>query len=277
MGSGRLMFITTLLVGLVACSSEGPETGTLRVTVYGEEFIEQGIPAGMFVDGWAVTFDTFLIAVEGITVARDGTTAPILEIAGQTVFDLTRASDGQGHLVCELPGVDAGAYGYVDYQVAPAGADAMAGNVSSDQVDVMIQSGWSIYVEGTATKGGDVMVFQWGFATTTSYEGCESVAVVEPNTTGVVELTIHADHLFYDSLVLPDPAVAFDLIASADDGDGNVTAEELAALDISTRADYQVGSADINFLWDFVAAQTHTLGHIDGEGHCGTTAHAHGT
>ena len=277
MRSERLLFTMALLVSLTACSSGGPGTGTLRVTVYGEEFIEDGITAEVFVDGWAVTFDTFLIAVEGISVARDASAAPILEIVKQTVFDLTQASDGQGHFIHELPGVDAGAYGNVDYQVAPARAGALAGNASSEQVDVMIQSGWSIYLEGTASKGEDEVAFQWGFETTTSYEDCESTAVVEPNETGVVELTIHADHLFYDSLVLPDPGVAFDIIASADDGDGNVTAEELAAVDISTRADYQVGSVDITFLWDYVAAQTHTLGHIDGEGHCGTTAHAHGT
>ena len=42
-----------------ACSVE--TRGTLEVTIYGEPFIEEKIPTGVFVDGWEVTFDKFLV------------------------------------------------------------------------------------------------------------------------------------------------------------------------------------------------------------------------
>jgi hypothetical protein len=47
-----------------------------------------------------------------------------------------------------------------------------------------------------------------------------------------------------------------------------IDADELRAIDITAEDNYQVGSRDIDNLWDFIEAQTHTLGHIDGEGHC---------
>ena len=60
-----------------------------------------------------------------------------------------------------------------------------------------------------------------------------------------------------------------DLVAAADaDADGVITQVELAALDITTQARYQVGSRDITDLWGYISAQTATVGHIDGEGHC---------
>jgi len=264
------------LLFLIACSGGGPDTGTLRVTIYGEEYIEQGIPSEEFVDGWGVEFDTFLITVGQISVSRDESIPPILEVADQIVFDLARPSDGYGYLVDELSGVDTAAYAHVDYNVTPATAGASAGNASQAQVDSMVQSGWSIYMEGIATRGEDVKTFRWGFRTATDYLGCESTASVAPDGIGAVELTIHADHLFYNSLISTDPDVSFDLIASADDGDGEITADELAAVDITALTDYQVGDADVTSLWGFLEAQTHTMGHIDGEGHCGTSSHTHG-
>ena len=65
------------------------------------------------------------------------------------------------------------------------------------------------------------------------------------------------------------PNVAFDLIAASDaNADGAVTQEELAAVDITAEARYQVGSHDIKDLWSFIAYQATTVGHINGEGHC---------
>ena len=84
------------------------------------------------------------------------------------------------------------------------------------------------------------------------------------------QLTIHADHLFYDSLISEEPAVRFDLIASADiDDDGEVTLAELAAVDITGQSNYGVGNrTDIRDLAAFIAAKSASVGHIDGEGHC---------
>ncbi len=64
----------------------------------------------------------------------------------------------------------------------------------------------------------------------------------------------------------------FQLFADADaDGNHAITLDELAAVDITGLANYQVGNAtDVTDLAAFVVAQTATLGHIDGEGHCQT-------
>src|SRR5690606_24621185 len=58
-GAPMPSFARTALVAaaLAACA---PGEGTLEVSVYGEEFIEETIPADAFVDGWTVTFDKFL-------------------------------------------------------------------------------------------------------------------------------------------------------------------------------------------------------------------------
>src|SRR5690606_19242015 len=106
------------------------------------------------------------------------------------------------------------------------------------------------------------------FATDTRYVECHAAADLAEGDASS-QLTIHADHLFYDDLDSEEPNVAFDLVASADaDANGEVTTEELRALDITAQTRYQVGSRDITELWGFIEAQTATLGHIDGEGHC---------
>ncbi|MEM1348636.1 MAG: hypothetical protein AAGI01_08785, partial [Myxococcota bacterium] len=53
-------------IALAGCSEN---SGEVAVTVYGEEFIEQGIPAEEMADGWAVTFDRFVVDVEDVKIA----------------------------------------------------------------------------------------------------------------------------------------------------------------------------------------------------------------
>jgi hypothetical protein len=54
--------------------------------------------------------------------------------------------------------------------------------------------------------------------------------------------------------------------------DGEVTQAELTARDIRGQARYQVGNIPATNLWAFIAHQATTVGHINGEGHCATTA-----
>lgn len=177
--------------------------------------------------------------------------------------------EGEGHLVSELV-VPSGTVEHLDYRVGPA-SDAVAGNASQDQVERMNQNAQSIWVQGTATRGSETRSFAWGFTTETRYIECDTEQRVENGGTATSQATIHADHLFYDDLESPEPNVAFDLIASADtDMDGSVTEAELRAVDITGEERYQVGARDIAELWSFIEAQTATLGHIDGEGHCET-------
>lgn len=232
-------------------------------SVYGEAFIEQGIPAAEFSDDWAVTFDQFLISVGEVTLAG----APLSDQAQRyQIFDLARPSGGDG-----FP-IGAGAHALTDpavgYIIAPSPA-AVAGNATAADLDLMTKGGHAIHIVGRATRGdapGVTKTFTWSFATRTVYSACDIEGASD------VQLTIHGDHLFYDDLFSADPALAFDLIAAADDGDGDITEAELRALDITTQPRYQVGDlTEITDLWRFIEQQTTTLGHINGEGHCEAT------
>lgn len=79
------IFSLGLLLG--ACDS-GP--ATLRIAAYGEPFIEDRIPAEVFVHGWEVEFDRYLVAFS--EVEADGQA-----LNGAFVVDLTQPSDGAGH------------------------------------------------------------------------------------------------------------------------------------------------------------------------------------
>lgn len=247
-------------LGLLAavCTACGPDTEPYDITIYGEEFIEDSIPADDMADGWAIKFDTFLIAVTGIDVA--GTT-----VGGSFVFDLTENSGGDGHPITTVdanPEVEA-----VSYTIEPV-SSALAGNVDDAALDMLLSSGGAVHVIGSATKGDVTKTFAWTFDTSTVYSPCEVDAAQRS-----AELTIHSDHFFYDDFEEPEPELRFDLFAQADDdgdADGVVTAEELQSVDITGLSNYQVGSRDIDNLWEFVVAQSRTLGHINGEGHCET-------
>jgi hypothetical protein len=251
--------LATLL--LPAC--EGGE-GELKVTIYGEAFIEDSIPAEVFADGWSVTFDRFLVVVRD--VAADDHPLP-----GTFVFDLAQPSSG-GHDVGTVV-MPAGTVSDLAYRIAPLRAETVAGNTDSDDVALLRGGPFSLFLSGTAMRDDEVVRFSWGLATDTAYGPCTTNMEVEADRSATSQITVHGDHMFYDDLDSPTPNVAFDLIASADaDGDGDVTEAELRLVDISSEERYQVGSRDITDLWTFLEVQSTTLGHIDGEGHCETEA-----
>lgn len=259
--AGLFVLGLALLTLLAAC---GPGAGTYEVRIYGEAFIEEGIPAEELVDGWAISFDCFLVSV-GEIASADAHGTEIAAFPTWRAFDLTLPSDGAGHLV-EAAEVAAGPVAALDYRMA---YDPSVTGANTDAVADLASEGCAVYVEGAAERDGVVKTFAWCLTTDTRYVGCATTAVVTPDEVGTSQLTIHADHLFYDDLVSQDPNVTFDLIASADvDDDGDVTSAELAAVDITGEDRYQVGSADVEDLWSFIEAQSTTLGHIDGEGHC---------
>jgi hypothetical protein len=239
-------------------------TGNLAVEVWGEDFVEQGIPASEFIDGWEVSFEKFLVAVDAIAVQR-GNAEPDLHDDSQRVYDLTRP----GPVAVFTGPVPAGRYDHTAYRVSPAQSGALVGNAEQADVDLLVDQGYSIYVEGTATNGDRTKSFSWGFTSATTYQHCESSAEVTDGQSATVQLTLHADHLFYDDLFAEDPHITFDVVAQADDDDdGEVTQEELEAFDIMALPNYGTGSEGVDNLWDFIEHLTGTLGHIDGEGHC---------
>lgn len=262
----RLSFALATAASLVACGGHDP--GTIEVTVYGEDFIEDTIPVDVFNDGWTVTFDKFLLSIGGVATSA-GHDAEQVDPTFE-IFDLAQSSDG-GHLLTTFADAPGGTYDHFGYVFKPEPA-ATAANATAADVDALVAAGHSVRVVGTATKGTQTITFDWGFALTAIHSHCDPGAEVDGNTV-TIQATIHGDHLFYDDLVAAEPNVSFDLIAASDGADGSaadgvVTPAELAARNITGEARYQVGSRDISDLWGFISAQVGTLGHLNGEGHC---------
>lgn len=228
----------SLVGGLCACDMQA---SAVDITAYGEEFIEEGIAADEMNDGWAIAFDVFDVAVSDVHL---GDTS----IDADTTVDLTESSGGDGH-VLQSEMVPVGRYTNSRFTLGP------------------------MTVSGTATKGDDTLTFDWTFEDEVTYDECETTTEVQADAErpSTFQITVHADHLFYDSLVADEPQLLFQALADADvDANGAITQEELAATDIGA---YDPGSDDgIDDLWAFLNKQSQTVGHVDGEGHCRSAA-----
>ncbi len=227
-------------------------TGTVTVAVWGEGFAEEGIPAEEVSDGWAISFERAVVSLGEVELRQDADGEPEASEAAFRQVDVTKASNDEGHALFTAE-VGTGTYDDVRWRIG--GPDA--------------QTTPALHVVGSATKGGVTKTFDWAFDNDTRYIRCESTADVPSNGEARILLTLHLDHLFFDSLVDEEPGIAFDLIASADaDDDGAVTEAELRAVDIRTQDRYGVGSTGITDLWSYLRYQATNVGHIDGEGHC---------
>lgn len=228
----RLLLIGPILTGC----AEGE--GTVKVTAYGESFIEDGIPADAMNDGWAVTFERFDVFIADVQVAGAAVEVPVS-------VDVAEGSSGAGHELGSAA-VPAGTYGNASFVIH------------------------RVEVDGTAVLGAEMKTFSWELASATAYAACEARTSVSDGGVGTFQITIHADHLFYDSLVAEEPQVLFQPLADADgDADGVLSQPELAATDIGS---YDPGSdGGVDNLWDWLIAATRTIGHADGEGHCEAT------
>lgn len=268
-----------------ACAGE---TGTLRVAVSGEEAAVQGWPVDDvgFVDGWSLTFSTLVVNVGGFEL-RGADAARASVDGADSLVDLR----GGVRVLYTLEGIDARRWEDVRYVLRPATAASIdEGPVDASVRARMIEQGWSVYLEATATKDGVTRTLAWGLDLDVLNRGC----VGGDETDGVVvraggvteaEITLHWDHLFFDSLVLDDAQMRFDAMSAVADAEGSVT---LDALDRQRLADlrdaegnplldaggapvvYDPGSAALpepTLLHHMRAAAT-TVGHWNGEGHC---------
>lgn len=270
----KAIAITASALALAGCGSQ--EVGSAAFTTWGEEYIELGIPATEFEDGWSVIFKRFLVVIGDVRVA-DEAGVEAGRMAGGKLFN--HVAPGVKDVVA-FPDIEAKAWTDVSYQllVATTGTELGAGATEEDKT-VMVGGGYNVYVEGDATNGSMTKSFAWGFAEPTRLARCEGDKDGKP-TDGVLvtnggadtaELTIHGDHLFYDDLQSPDAKLRFTAIASADaDNDGIITQEELSGVTLVNIAEgpYGTGNADINTLGQFVTALSRTVGHFRGEGEC---------
>jgi hypothetical protein len=251
--------------------------GRVTFTTWGEEYIEAGIPASEFADGWSVKYDRFLVTLGDITIAdADGNVGA--RSPGFTLVD--HVSPGVKPVTSVTLG--AKAWEQVSYQTSPPPADGLvvgAGATEADR-DAMLAAGCHLRAVGALTNGAVTKSFDWCFGIPTLLDACEGEldgkltkgVVVTEGGEEQVQLTIHGDHLFYDDLQAANAVLRGQAIADADaDADGVVTLEELAAVDLDDLPPehYGTGSASsVANLRDYVSFLSRTMGHYRGEGEC---------
>lgn len=273
-------------LGLLVCVAIGcgGETGSLAVTISGEDAAVSGFDASAFEDGWRVDFDALVVSLSAFELhGADGEEA-VLE-SDPILVDVTQGDTG----VWAFDAVGARRWEDLRYRIAPATAGARdVGTVDPAIRQRMIDEGLSIYVEATATKGDLTRSLEWAFTLDVAHSHCIGAdgtdgIIVAAGAQNQTQITTHWDHLFFDSLALDEAAMRFDAIAAA--GDDVITLEDLSSqrladlrgLDGEPLADgegaaivYDPGSTPLSepTLRGMIEAVAATVGHLDGEGHC---------
>ncbi len=271
------LIATAFFLGCGAEESAG--SGSAAFTTWGEEYIEQEIPASAVTDGWTIKFTKFLVVIGNVRVA-DSTGKVGGQMEGTKLIEHHTAGVKP---IITFENLAAKPWTDVSYSIRPADATTELGDgAMAADLTMMKEKGYAVYVEGSAEKGAEKKTFHWGFSKTTVYESCEGDkdgrdikgVLVTNGGTDNVELTIHGDHFFYDDLQSPDALLRFDAIASSDaDANGEVTLDELTMkklIDIDpSSGGYGTGNfGDVNDLGAFVTALSRTVGHFRGEGEC---------
>ncbi len=280
----KTVLLGWMIAALAAC---GGETGTLEVSISGEEAAVQGFPVGdiVFEDGWSLTFSTLVVNVGGFELrGEDGETATV---EGDVIVDLHQG-DAQAFT---LEAVGARRWEDVRYVIRPpTAASRELGAVDPAVRARMTTEGLAIHLEATAEKDGVARTLAWGFDERVLNRGCvngdETLGVVvAAGAVTEAQITLHWDHLFFDSLVLDEAAMRFDAMSAVADASGAVTldalnGQRLADLrdaegeplldDASMPVVYDPGSAPLPepTLLHHVRALVTTVGHWNGEGHC---------
>lgn len=265
------------------------ETGSLRVDISGEDIATMGLPVGdiAFADGWSLTFEHVFVVVEDFQI-DDGSAAFPLE-APSTIVDL-HAGD---QTVWSYTGVPAQRWSRVGYRIARATAGTRRlGDVSAADLDAMVAANASLRLVGTATHPTHgSFALDLALPVSSHLERCESGAdatdgFVVPNSgTHQSQMTIHLDHLFFDSARAEEPSLRFEAWAAVAGDDDVITYADLAGQhladlrgidggplldDAAAPVVYEPPSTGLpaQTLAAFVFAQSLGVGHFEGEGHC---------
>jgi len=285
---------STILFGLsavlLACSGdEAGAPGSLTVHASGEEAARSGYPVGegddeiAFADGWTLRFSKVIVSLANFTLrTADGDDARL--DADPVVADLHLGEPD----LWQWSDVPAQRWDRVGFEYVPASDDARTANaVDADALELMIDNGYSLLVRATAEKGGREIELEYGFDFEIEHSHCvsgldETDGVVVPEGAAAeAQITVHLDHLFFDSYASDEAALRFDPMAAVAPADGPLALEHLAAQDnLSDVRDasgqplelaYDPGSAFDPVpqdLRDYVIAAAATTGHFNGEGHC---------
>jgi hypothetical protein len=271
-----------------ACASEGGE-GTLSIRISGEEAAQSGYPVGegedeiAFSDGWTLEFHKVIVSLTHFSLATEDGEVASLEV-DPVVVDLHQ---GMPEL-WRFEGIAAQRWEAVGYQFLKPPTDVRVVNdVSEEDLERMRDQGYSLLIEATAHSDQRDVELQWGFPLAIDVQHCENGLdgtdgiVVRDNAVTSAEVTVHLDHLFFDSYATEEPSLRFDALAAmAPEGSplmlgalaGQENLSDLKSLNGEPLGlAYDPGSAfhpvPTN-LAEYVTAAAETTGHWNGEGHC---------
>ena len=265
--------VAVVATATIACDAESG-FGSVVVTITGEEAATEGLPFSEdgevieFADGWSVTFAHYLAVVGGLQVGdQTHDEAFIVDLAALP-------GDPPAVELHTFAGL-AAAQAPFSFTMPAANADTtVLGEIPTDLVTLMRNDGLTYYIAGTATKGARAITFEFPLVAATKNARCtngdddKDGITVAAGVATAAEITIHIEHLFYDTLGVESPALVFDPLAdlaAADDDD--LTSAELGAAPIDTAA-YDKGSFDVDTMLEYIAVAASSQGHLNGEGLC---------
>lgn len=280
-----------LVIGVFAACSGGDSAGegTLRVKISGEEAALTGYPAGSgddeiaFADGWTLQFEKVLVSLAGFELqAEDGDDAQVE--ADPVVADLHL---GEPRL-WSFENVPARRWDRVGYRYAPPTSKSKKANDIDDaDIERMADEGYALLIEATATKADRAVPIEFGFAFEVVMTRCENGMdmtdgiVVANNAVNEAQITVHLDHLFFDTFAVDDASLHFDPMAAMAHESRPLTLDDLAKqANLSDLKDaggnplelaYDPGSVFKPIpknLEEYVVSAATTTGHWNGEGHC---------
>lgn len=291
----RALVALPLLMGALSIGCDaGGGTGNLAIRISGEEAVKRGFPLDHdghkleFADGWTMRFDKYLVAAGNIRIREmDRTTAA--ESDEIVVADLVKG-DPVIFTFEELP---AQRWPRIQYEVsAPSDGARNLNGVFETDLARMIENGFNYWIEGSATKGGRTVTFAWGLRNPIRNSDCTSGTdgtpgvVVRRNSTVTAEITIHIEHMFWNSLGSEGGTMRFDAIAAMADENGVIDLEALATQALSEPLDehgeplvdhngnpviYDPAAFPIDNLRDFLLVSASYQAHLNGTGICTTT------
>lgn len=292
----KMGFVVALVSAMsIGCGLEPTEegTGSLAIRVTGEDAAKTGFPVDddgemiAFADGWSIQFTKFLFSFGAIDVkGADGAVG--ISSSEKYIADL-HLGDGS---VPEFGALAARRWESFSFQVTPADATAkVLGTIDEAAVQPMVTGKFNYWIEGTATKGAESVDFAWGIANPTKNANCTNGldntdgVVIRSNATTEAEITIHVEHLFWDTLGTEGASLRFDAIAAVAGADKKVTTEEIATQSLADLKDangmplmdgsgmpvvYNPGSVPLKSqdLLAFIQASSSSMAHLNGEGLC---------
>jgi hypothetical protein len=270
-----------LAMAAISCGDEGGD-GSLRVRLVPEETISEGLKVGQDEENtrdFAVSYSKFVIAVGRVKLAN---TAEGTERSDPTgyIADLRQLGTDGVELTTfqDLPSGQWDKFGFETPQAA-AGFQKL-GTVSDADVQTMITEQLTYWIVGTVQATPPVD-FDFKIPIASLYTNCENDGEpgvsISADRTQTADLTIHGDHLWFDSLSRGDETTvtrrAGWLVKADKDGDRKVTTEELKQVRadelFSSSEGYNLsGPMEVVTAYDFVRAQLSSQGHLNGEGEC---------